>query len=82
MGARAANATRNVGERVTEPMVTAGSADTKVLGDGWTVSTKDSSDASHWEHSVAVHEKGVWVLTAVDGGAQGLKPFGITPVAL
>jgi methionyl aminopeptidase len=65
-----------------EPMVTAGSAVTKVLGDGWTVSTKDASDASHWEHSVAVHDRGVWVLTAEDGGVAGLAPFGVVPVPL
>jgi methionyl aminopeptidase len=65
-----------------EPMVTAGSAETKVLGDGWTVSTKDSSVASHWEHSVAVHERGIWVLTAFDGGVAGLAPFGVVPVPL
>lgn len=65
-----------------EPMVTAGSAITHVLDDGWTVSTKDASDASHWEHSVAVHEKGIWVLTANDGGVAGLAPFGVVPVAL
>ncbi len=63
-----------------EPMVTAGSKATKVLGDGWTVSTKDGLDASHWEHSVAVHEKGIWVLTAFDGGKEDLAPFGIVPV--
>jgi methionyl aminopeptidase len=65
-----------------EPMIAAGSADTKVLGDGWTVSTKDASDASHWEHSVAVHDRGIWVLTAFDGGAAGLAPFGVVPVPL
>jgi methionyl aminopeptidase len=65
-----------------EPMVTAGSAITHVLDDGWTVSTKDASDSSHWEHSVAVHDKGVWVLTALDGGAAGLAPFGVVPVPL
>lgn len=65
-----------------EPMVTAGSAETKVLGDGWTVSTKDASDASHWEHTVAVHDRGIWVLTAVDGGVAGLAPFGVVPVPL
>lgn len=65
-----------------EPMVTAGSAETKVLGDGWTVATTDGSDASHWEHSVAVHDKGIWVLTAFDGGLAGLAPFGVVPVAL
>lgn len=65
-----------------EPMITAGSNKTKVLKDGWTVSSKDGSDASHWEHTVAVHDRGIWVLTAEDGGAEKLKPFGVTPVAL
>lgn len=65
-----------------EPMVTAGSARVKTLKDGWTVSTKDQKDASHWEHTVAVHEKGIWVLTAVDGGKEKLAPLGVTPVAL
>lgn len=65
-----------------EPMITAGSPKTKVLKDGWTVSAKDGSDASHWEHTIAVHERGIWVLTAEDGGLEKLKPFGITPVAL
>lgn len=63
-----------------EPMVTAGSARTHVLDDDWTVSASDGSDASHWEHSIAVHEKGIWVLTATDGGAAKLAPFGIVPV--
>ena len=65
-----------------EPMITSGSNKTKVLKDGWTVASKDGSDASHWEHSIAVHDRGIWVLTAEDGGAAGLAPFGIKPVAL
>jgi methionyl aminopeptidase len=65
-----------------EPMITAGNQRTQVLDDEWTVATKDGSDGAHWEHSVAVHSKGIWVLTAEDGGVEGLKPFGITPVAL
>ncbi len=65
-----------------EPMVVAGSHRTKILKDGWTVSTKDGSDASHWEHSIAVHDKGIWVLTAEDGGAAKLAPFGVKPVPL
>ena len=65
-----------------EPMVVAGSHRTKILKDGWTVSTKDSSDASHWEHSIAVHDKGIWVLTAEDGGVAKLAPFGVKPVPL
>ena len=64
-----------------EPMVTAGTIDTVTLADGWTVVTADGSMAAHWEHSVAVHDGGIWVLTATDGGAAGLAPFGVTPVA-
>jgi methionyl aminopeptidase len=63
-----------------EPMVVAGSPETYLRDDGWTVATEDGSAAAHWEHSVAVHKDGIWVLTAHDGGAAGLKPFGITPV--
>ena len=63
-----------------EPMVTAGGEDTLVEDDDWTVSTTDGSDGSHWEHSVAFHADGIWVLTAADGGAAGLAPFGVTPV--
>jgi methionyl aminopeptidase len=64
-----------------EPMVTAGSPDTVVGDDDWTVSTVDGSMAAHWEHSVAVHANGIWVLTATDGGAAQLAPLGVTPVA-
>ncbi|MGP6172397.1 type I methionyl aminopeptidase [Microbacterium sp. A204] len=63
-----------------EPMVTAGGEDTLVEDDDWTVSTVDGTDGSHWEHSVAFHADGIWVLTAADGGAAGLAPFGIVPV--
>ncbi len=63
-----------------EPMVVLGSPETYVRDDGWTVATEDGSAAAHWEHSVAVHADGIWVLTATDGGASGLAPFGITPV--
>lgn len=63
-----------------EPMVVLGSPETFVRDDGWTVATEDGLAAAHWEHSVAVHRDGIWVLTAEDGGAAGLAPFGITPV--
>jgi methionyl aminopeptidase len=62
-----------------EPMVVAGSEATLIEDDDWTVSTIDGSDGSHWEHSVAVHDGGIWVLTALDGGAAGLAPFGVVP---
>ncbi len=65
-----------------EPMVTAGSDATFIEDDDWTVTTVDGTDGSHWEHSVARHDGGIWVLTAPDGGAAGLAPFGVTPVPL
>lgn len=65
-----------------EPMVTLGGIDTVTLDDDWTVATADGSSAAHWEHSVAVHADGIWVLTAHDGGAAGLAPFGVRPVPI
>ena len=59
-----------------EPMVTLGSAETDVLDDDWTVVTQDGSRAAHWEHSVAVTDAGIWVLTASDGGQERLEALG------
>jgi methionyl aminopeptidase len=63
-----------------EPMVTLGGVDTVTRDDDWTVCTVDGSAAAHWEHSVAVHERGIWVTTAHDGGAAGLAALGVRPV--
>jgi len=65
-----------------EPMVVIGDQETFVEDDDWTVSTADGTAGAHWEHSVAVHDGGIWVLTAPDGGAAGLAPFGVTPVEI
>ena len=65
-----------------EPMLVRGALETITLADDWTVVTADKSRAAHWEHSVAVHAKGIWVLTADDGGAERLAPWGVTPVPL
>ncbi|HCS62251.1 MAG TPA: type I methionyl aminopeptidase [Microbacterium sp.] len=65
-----------------EPMVTAGGEETYIEDDDWTVSTVDGTDGSHWEHSVALHAGGIWVLTSPDGGAAGLAPFGVTPTSI
>ncbi|WP_411700342.1 type I methionyl aminopeptidase [Conyzicola sp.] len=65
-----------------EPMLTGGTIDTVTLADDWTVTTTDGTMAAHWEHSVAVHAGGIWVLTAVDGGAAALAPLGVVPVAI
>ncbi|SCL40791.1 methionine aminopeptidase, type I [Micromonospora pallida] len=55
-----------------EPMITMGSPRTAELADGWTVVTRDGSVAAHVEHSMALLEDGVWVLTAPDGGRARL----------
>lgn len=60
-----------------EPMITRGDRHTRVLDDGWTVVTADASRAAHWEHTVAVLEEGVIVLTAPDGGAERLAARGV-----
>lgn len=65
-----------------EPMLVRGGLETKTLPDDWTVVTVDKSRAAHWEHSVALHADGIWVLTAADGGASRLLPLGVTPVPL
>ncbi len=60
-----------------EPMVTLGTIQTRTLEDEWTVVTTDGSRAAHWEHTVAVTEDGLWVLTAHDGGAEQLAARGV-----
>jgi methionyl aminopeptidase len=59
-----------------EPMLTRGSAATRVLEDDWTVVSTDASRAAHFEHTVAVGEQGLWVLTALDGGRSQLERLG------
>ena len=56
-----------------EPMVTLGSIETRTLDDDWTVVTTDGTRAAHWEHTVAVTDAGLWVLTAHDGGREELQ---------
>ncbi|RYV51031.1 type I methionyl aminopeptidase [Pengzhenrongella frigida] len=60
-----------------EPMLVRGSRMTETLEDDWTVVSGDGSRAAHWEHSVALLEDGIWVLTARDGGAERLAALGV-----
>jgi methionyl aminopeptidase len=46
-----------------EPMVNAGSAQTRLLDDGWTVVTADGRRSAHFEHTIAVGDNGPEVLT-------------------
>jgi methionyl aminopeptidase len=47
-----------------EPMVNAGTADVRVLDDGWTAVTADARLSAHFEHTIVVTEQGPEVLTA------------------
>ena len=48
-------------------MVNLGTPGTRLMGDGWTVKTRDRSLSAQWEHTLAVTETGVEVLTAHPG---------------
>lgn len=58
-----------------EPMVTLKPGPTWVLDDDWTVVS--TSTAAHFEHTVAITETGLWVLTAPDGGKERLTELGV-----
>ena len=53
-----------------EPMLNQGSAKVKMKKDGWTVVTRDKKLSAQWEHTVAVTETGVEVLTLREEEAQ------------
>ena len=46
-----------------EPMVNAGGPDVETLDDGWTAVTADGGLSAHFEHTVALTEKGPEILT-------------------
>jgi methionyl aminopeptidase len=46
-----------------EPMTSMGSWQVRILKDGWTAVTQDGSRAAHFEHSVALTENGVLILS-------------------
>lgn len=48
-----------------EPMVNAGTFEVSILDDGWTAVTKDRKLSAHFEHSVAVTDTGVEILTKI-----------------
>ena len=55
-----------------EPMVNEGARHTRLMPDGWTVVTKDRSLSAQWEHTVAVTDTGVEILTRVPGDDNDL----------
>jgi methionyl aminopeptidase len=50
-----------------EPMITAGQPETRILPDGWTVITVDGSLAAHYEHTIAIVDDTVTLLTVPEG---------------
>lgn len=54
-----------------EPMVVMGRRDVDLLSDNWTVVTKDRKAAAHFEHTVAMTDEGVDILT------DGRAPWGL-----
>ncbi len=48
-----------------EPMINAGGAEVKILGDGWTAVTLDGKPSAHFEHTVAVTDNGPEILTRI-----------------
>ena len=64
-----------------EPMVNLGERHTRLLDDEWTVVTADGARSAHFEHTVALTERGPWVLTALDGGAARFAALGVATPA-
>lgn len=49
-----------------EPMVNQGTHEVRMLSDGWGVVTRDGKLSAHYEHSVAMTDNGVILLTKID----------------
>ena len=47
-----------------EPMVNIGTHRTRVEADGWTVVTADGKASAHFEHTLAITENGVEIMTS------------------
>ncbi len=49
-----------------EPMITMGSREIGILSDGWTIVTRDSKPAAHFEHTVAIHHGKADILSSFE----------------
>ena len=59
-----------------EPMINAGKAALKILGDSWTVVTRDRSLSAQWEHTLAVTEDGYEIFTLGAAERERFSPTG------
>ena len=55
-----------------EPMINLGKPHVKILPDGWTAVTRDRELSAQFEHTVAVTDSGVEILTRVPGDDNDL----------
>ena len=53
-----------------EPMVNMGTKHVKSMPDYWTQATQDARPSAHFEHTVAITERGPWVLTSPPDGEE------------
>ncbi|MGH1394094.1 MAG: type I methionyl aminopeptidase [Trichormus sp.] len=67
--------TRDKGKRLRpgmvftiEPMINEGTYEVEMLSDGWTAVTRDRKLSAQFEHTIAVTEDGVEILTLAEGG--------------
>jgi methionyl aminopeptidase len=49
-----------------EPMLNMGTHEVEIAEDGWTVRTVDRKPSAHFEHTIAITERGPVILTALD----------------
>ena len=49
-----------------EPMINLGTKNIRNLDDGWTVVTADGKPSAHFEHTIAITESGVKILTVAE----------------
>ncbi|MBQ7742324.1 MAG: type I methionyl aminopeptidase [Bacteroidaceae bacterium] len=49
-----------------EPMITMGSREIGILNDGWTIVTRDSKPAAHFEHTIAIHHGKADILSSFE----------------
>jgi methionyl aminopeptidase len=53
-----------------EPMLNMGTHEVEIADDGWTVRTVDRKLSAHFEHTIAITERGPIILTALDSESQ------------
>lgn len=50
-----------------EPMILEGKKETRVLGDGWTVKSRDGKLTCHYENTIIITEEGCEIITLTEG---------------